>query len=120
MSRFRRGHRPRAPAALRTGYDRNGAGGQKITLNPVRFESNTEDMPNRVKNDNRPGFSRLRIARVINEYGGETIVRYAAPTGQCATGAGLPGKNDKAALKANNRLCYPTYWHPDPAVEDID
>lgn len=105
---------------LRTGYDRAGAAGQKITLNPVRFEPNAEDMPNRVKNDHRPGFSRLRIARVINEYGGETVVRYAAPTGQCATGQGLPGKSDTALLKANNRLCYPSYWHPDPAVEEID
>ncbi|GAB7048336.1 ricin-type beta-trefoil lectin domain protein [Catenuloplanes indicus] len=105
---------------LRTGYDRAGAAGQKITLNPVRFESNPEDMPNRVKDDSRPSFSRLRIARVINEYGGETVVTYKLPEGDCKTGQNLPRKDQAALLKSNNRLCYPTYWHPDPAVEDID
>ncbi|MEU5720503.1 ricin-type beta-trefoil lectin domain protein [Micromonospora sp. NPDC047738] len=104
----------------RTGYGRNGTTDASIKLNAVRFESNAEDMPNRVKKDNRPGFSRLRIARVINEYGGETVVTYKQPAGDCATGTGLPGKSDTAALKANNRLCYPSFWHPDPAVEDID
>ncbi|MGC4814283.1 putative adhesin [Micromonospora sp. DT228] len=103
----------------RTGYGRDGTG-DAVTLNPVRFEANAEDMPNRVKRDNRPGFSRLRISRVINEYGGETVIRYKAPVGGCASGSGLPGKTDTAALKANNRLCYPSYWHPDPSVEDID
>ncbi|MHC5902501.1 polymorphic toxin-type HINT domain-containing protein [Streptomyces sp. S6] len=101
----------------RTGYE---PGGAAVTLNAVRFESNAEDMPNRVKKDSAPGFARLRIGRVINEYGGETVVNYKAPEGDCATGKGLPGKDDKAALKANTRLCYPTYWHPDPEVEDID
>ncbi|MFM9447025.1 ricin-type beta-trefoil lectin domain protein [Streptomyces acidiscabies] len=101
----------------RTGYDPAGA---STTLNAVRFESNAEDMPNRVKDDARPGFSRLRVGRVINEYGGETVVSYKAPEGDCATGTGLPGKADKAALKANTRLCYPSYWNPDPEVEDID
>ncbi|GGM29568.1 ricin-type beta-trefoil lectin domain protein [Micromonospora yangpuensis] len=103
----------------RTGYGRDG-GTDRISLNPVRFESNTEDMPNRVRKDNRPGFSRLRIARVINEYGGETVVTYRQPTGGCATGTGLPGKSDTAALKSNNRLCYPAFWHPDPSAEEID
>jgi RHS repeat-associated protein len=101
----------------RTGH---GTGDDKIALNPVRFESNAEDMPNRVKDDNRPGFSRLRIARVINEYGGETVVSYQAPEGDCKTGTGLPGKKDTAELKANTRLCYPAFWHPDPSAEDID
>ncbi|GAV42219.1 polymorphic toxin-type HINT domain-containing protein [Streptomyces acidiscabies] len=101
----------------RTGYERGGA---STTLNAVRFESNAEDMPNRVKKDKRPSFSRLRIGRVINEYGGETVVSYKNPTGECATGTGLPGKADTAELKGNTRLCYPSYWHPDPEVEDID
>ncbi|MGW2046970.1 ricin-type beta-trefoil lectin domain protein [Streptomyces sp. NPDC001858] len=103
----------------RTGYD---AAGKSAALNAVRFESNAEDMPNRVMrpNDPRPGFSRLRIGRVINEYGGETVVSYKPTAGDCATGTGLPGKADKAALKANTRLCYPTFWSPDPEVEDID
>ncbi|MER5333983.1 ricin-type beta-trefoil lectin domain protein [Micromonospora sp. NPDC002717] len=104
----------------RTGHGRSGATDDKATLNAVRFEPNAEDMPNRVKRDNRPGFSRLRVARVINEYGGETVVTYKQPVGACATGTGLPGKDDTAALKANDRLCYPAFWHPDPAAEEID
>ncbi|WP_431921175.1 ricin-type beta-trefoil lectin domain protein [Micromonospora wenchangensis] len=108
-------------SVTRSGY---GVTGDRITLNPVRFAANVDDMPNRVRNDNRPGFSRLRIGRVVNEYGGETVVTYKQPTGACATGTGLP--NDPkdpavtAALKANTRLCYPAFWHPDPAEESID
>ncbi len=107
----------------RTGYGRKGTTDEKVTLNPVRFESNAEDMPNRVMRaggDPRPGFSRLRIARVISEYGGETVISYKQPEGQCATGSGLPGKDKPADLKSNTRLCYPSFWHPDPAKEDID
>ncbi|MFJ9825685.1 ricin-type beta-trefoil lectin domain protein [Streptomyces sp. NPDC101160] len=113
----------------RTGYARNGSTDASVTMNPVRFEPNVEDMPNRVKavHPSRPGFSRLRIGHVVNEYGGETFVTYKQPkaddpTGQtndCATG-NLPAKTDTAALKANNRLCYPVFWNPDPEVEDID
>ncbi|WP_030743212.1 hypothetical protein [Streptomyces sp. NRRL F-5135] len=66
----------------------------------MRFESNAEDMPNRVKSDSRPGFSRLRVARVINEYGGETVVTYKQPEGECASGTGLPDKNDTTARRA--------------------
>ncbi|WP_374227276.1 hypothetical protein [Streptomyces sp. JJ66] len=104
----------------RTGH---GVDGKTAKLSPVRFESNADDMPNRVmrgSNDPRPGFSRLRIARVINEYGGETVINYRKPAGECASGTGLPGKSDKAALKSNNRLCYPVFWHPDPEAEEID
>ncbi|MFI5759282.1 ricin-type beta-trefoil lectin domain protein, partial [Streptomyces sp. NPDC051569] len=104
----------------RTGYGRNGITDADIALNAVRFESNDEEMPNRVRNDARPAFSRLRISRVINEYGGETVVTYSTPDGECATGKDLPGKNDTAALKSNGRLCYPAFWNPDPEVEDID
>ncbi|MCX4386086.1 ricin-type beta-trefoil lectin domain protein [Micromonospora peucetia] len=104
----------------RTGFARNGATDAKVTLNPVRFEPNAEDMPNRVKRDNRPGFSRLRVARVINEYGGETVITYKQPVGACETGTGLPGKGDTAELRTNDRLCYPSFWHPDPAAEEID
>ncbi|MFJ8667418.1 ricin-type beta-trefoil lectin domain protein [Streptomyces sp. NPDC093600] len=124
----------------RTGYGRDGITGEKKALNAIRFESNTEDMPNRVLKrrtaddatgkkgdsiDPRPAFSRLRVARVINEYGGETVVNYTIPkwgdtADDCATGQTLPGKTDTAALKANNRLCYPAFWNPDPEVEDID
>ncbi|GAA2250036.1 hypothetical protein GCM10010145_16760 [Streptomyces ruber] len=107
----------------RTGFARNGSTDKSVTLNPVRFEPNADDMPNRVmrgENDPRPGFSRLRVARVINEYGGETVISYKQPEGQCATGTGLPGKGDTAQLKSNTRLCYPVFWHPDPEKEDID
>ena len=118
----------------RTGYARNGTTDAKVTLNSVRFESNAEDMPNRVKavHAHRPGFSRLRITRVINEYGGETIVRYKPVEGDCLTGdlpvLDVQPGDDRAAelaqlqaqLKTNNRLCYPSFWNPDPEVEDID
>ncbi|MFJ3901750.1 ricin-type beta-trefoil lectin domain protein [Streptomyces sp. NPDC090025] len=106
----------------RTGYARNGSTDASVSLNPVRFEPNIDDMPNRVKavNPQRPGFSRLRIARVINEYGGETAVSYKPITGKCLSGAGLPKKTETAALKANSELCYPSFWNPDPEVEDID
>ncbi|MFI1188670.1 ricin-type beta-trefoil lectin domain protein [Streptomyces californicus] len=106
----------------RTGYGRNGTADAKVTLNPVRFESNPDDMPSRVMrpDDARPAFSRLRIGRVISEYGGETVVKYKQPEGACATGIGLPGKDEPAELKSNTRLCYPSFWHPDPAKEDID
>ncbi|MFJ5096316.1 ricin-type beta-trefoil lectin domain protein [Streptomyces sp. NPDC088557] len=121
----------------RTGYARNGSTDTTAKLNPVRFEFNEEGMPNRVllrkttgeqkgnPIDPRPGFSRLRIARVVNEYGGETVVTYKVPTwgdaaDGCASKLGLPTKTEKAELKANTRLCYPMYWHPDSEVEDID
>lgn len=118
----------------RTGYARKGTTDAKVTLNSVRFESNAEDMPNRVKavNAHRPGFSRLRITRVVNEYGGETIVRYKPVEGDCLTG-NLPVLDQQSGetraeamarlqgrLKTNNRLCYPSFWNPDPEVEDID
>ncbi|MFJ6408813.1 ricin-type beta-trefoil lectin domain protein [Streptomyces hydrogenans] len=101
----------------RTGH---GVDGTSEQLNSIRFEHNVERMDNRVKRDNRPGFARLRIQRVINEYGGETYVSYKKPVDQCETGAGLPDKTDTAALKANERLCYPSFWHPDPEEEQID
>ncbi|MET9437715.1 ricin-type beta-trefoil lectin domain protein, partial [Streptomyces sp. NPDC006551] len=109
----------------RTGYARNGSTDASVKLNAVRFESNEEAMPNRVyrgspATDPRPGFSRLRIARVVNEYGGETVVTYKPRETACLDSTNLPGKTDTAALKANTRLCYPVFWHPDAEVEDID
>ncbi|MFE2540913.1 ricin-type beta-trefoil lectin domain protein [Actinacidiphila glaucinigra] len=110
----------------RTGYARNGSTDASVKLNPVRFESNSDDMPNRVyrggsgATDPRPGFSRLRISRVVNEYGGETVVTYQKREGDCLAGTNLPGKTDTAALKSNTRLCYPTFWNPDSEIEDID
>ncbi|MGW0466194.1 polymorphic toxin-type HINT domain-containing protein [Streptomyces sp. NPDC003027] len=109
----------------RTGYDREGSTDASVKLNAVRFESNEEAMPNRVyrgspETDPRPGFSRLRIARVVNEYGGETVVTYKPRETACLDSTNLPGKTDTAALKSNTRLCYPVFWHPDAEVEDID
>ncbi|MEU8523109.1 ricin-type beta-trefoil lectin domain protein, partial [Streptomyces sp. NPDC048577] len=106
----------------RTGYARKGSTDDSVTLNSVRFEHNPDDMPNRVTavHPERPGFSRLRIGRVINEYGGETVVTYQPIKNKCKTGAGLPSKTDTAGLKANTELCYPSFWNPDPEVEDID
>ncbi|SCL30352.1 intein C-terminal splicing region/RHS repeat-associated core domain-containing protein [Micromonospora nigra] len=100
----------------RTGHGASGTAADRITLNPVRFVHNREDMPNRVEDDDRPGFSRLRIERVVNEYGGETVVTYSAPEGACDTGVGLP--TTTAGYQANTRLCYPSFWHPDPAADD--
>ncbi|MFE0271759.1 ricin-type beta-trefoil lectin domain protein [Streptomyces sp. NPDC058992] len=109
----------------RTGYARKGSTDASVKLNAVRFESNSDDMPNRVyrgsaATDPRPGFSRLRIARVVNEYGGETIVTYKPRETACQDSTNLPGKTETAALKSNTRLCYPVFWHPDAEIEDID
>lgn len=118
----------------RTGYARKGSTDASVQLNTVRFEPNTEDMPNRVKavHTSRPGFSRLRIGRVVNEYGGETIVTYKPIEGDCLTGDlplfdQRPGEDRatamarlQAELKGNDRLCYPSFWNPDPEAEDID
>ncbi|WP_262008174.1 ricin-type beta-trefoil lectin domain protein [Streptomyces sp. FIT100] len=100
----------------RTGFD---PAGEVIALRPVQFVANTASMPNRVKEgsgDPNPVFDRLRIERVVNEYGGETLVDYAAPVGACATGSGFPKPEE------NTGRCFPAYWHPDPdkADESID
>ncbi|MGW1279554.1 polymorphic toxin-type HINT domain-containing protein [Streptomyces tsukubensis] len=104
-------------SVTRTGYGVNDAEG--VQLNPVTFVANTQSMPNRVKEgagDRNPIFDRLRITRVVNEYGGETVVTYKPPTGPCATGSGFPATHE------NTGLCFPAYWHPDPdkADESID
>ncbi|MFI7366600.1 ricin-type beta-trefoil lectin domain protein [Streptomyces sp. NPDC050149] len=96
----------------RTGF---GTDGEGISLQPVTFVANTVPMPNRVKRgakDPNPTFDRLRIERVISEYGGETFVDYREPTGPCATGTGFP------APESNKGLCFPAYWHPDPDKSD--
>ncbi|GAA3807065.1 ricin-type beta-trefoil lectin domain protein [Streptomyces phyllanthi] len=96
----------------RTGYGTDGA---NLGLAPVEFVANTVPMPNRVKqgaNDERPVFDRLRIERVVNEYGGETKVTYSTPSGACGSGSGFP------APESNTGLCFPAYWHPDPEKSD--
>ncbi|WP_415952272.1 polymorphic toxin-type HINT domain-containing protein [Streptomyces sp. KLOTTS4A1] len=100
----------------RTGYGVGGvAGGESKSLPPVTFQAHPDYMPNRVlrgADDPRPGFARQRIGRVVNEYGGESVVTYSKPTGACATGEGLPSQT------SNKGLCYPVAWHPDPSVDD--
>ncbi|NJP66346.1 sugar-binding protein, partial [Streptomyces sp. ventii] len=99
----------------RTGFAVNGT--TSTSLAPVRFEPNVDAMPNRVvrgPRDPRPGFDRLRVGRVINEYGGESVVTYSTPTGPCAAGENLP------TPQANTQLCYPVHWHPDPESDDLD
>ncbi len=96
----------------RTGY---GTDGEAQTLRPVTFVPNTQPMPNRVRRgekDPSPTFDRLRVERVISEYGGETFVDYREPTGACESGSGFP------AVESNTGLCYPAYWHPDPDKVD--
>ncbi|WP_230396183.1 ricin-type beta-trefoil lectin domain protein [Streptomyces blattellae] len=97
----------------RTGYAPDGETTKR--LNPVRFVANSESMPNRVREgaaDKNPVFDRLRIARVVSEYGGETLVEYNKPEGACKTGSGFPEP------ESNTGLCFPVYWHPDPDKAD--
>ncbi|WP_052848920.1 ricin-type beta-trefoil lectin domain protein [Streptomyces avicenniae] len=103
-------------SVTRAGY---GTDGETITLNPVTFLANTTPMPNRVREgpqDPNPTFDRLRIARIVGEYGGETVIDYATPTGPCATGSSFPAPED------NTGRCFPAHWHPDPdrADESLD
>ncbi|MFD3556710.1 ricin-type beta-trefoil lectin domain protein [Streptomyces goshikiensis] len=98
----------------RTGY---GTDGKSLPLNPVEFSHNNAPMPNRVvkgPDDHRPAFDRLRIRRVMTEYGGEIDVQYSTPSGSCASGTGQP------APEANKGLCYPVFWSPDPDQETTD
>lgn len=104
----------------RTGYGTDEDGdpdGASDSLAAVEFSHNSAPMPNRVvrgSSDTRPAFDRLRIRRVISEYGGETDIEYSKPAGACATGSGFPD------VEANHGLCYPVYWSPDPEEETID
>ncbi|RDG37598.1 ricin-type beta-trefoil lectin domain protein [Streptomyces corynorhini] len=101
-------------AVTRTGYDTDG---EAIVLNPVSFLANSEPMPNRVKKgakDTNPAFDRLRVSRIVSEYGGETRVVYKAPEGACASGSGFPKP------EANTTRCFPAYWNPDPERETIE
>ncbi|MFF8973200.1 ricin-type beta-trefoil lectin domain protein [Streptomyces sp. NPDC014995] len=96
----------------RTGY---GTDGEAIALNPVQFLANSVSMPNRVKrgaSDPNPAFDRLRIGRVVSEYGGETVVHYK--TDSCKVDGAFPKP------ESNVGLCFPSYWHPDPDKETID
>ncbi|MFJ8233564.1 ricin-type beta-trefoil lectin domain protein [Streptomyces sp. NPDC094448] len=92
----------------------HGTDGKTAKTNPVEFVANTSPMPNRVKgdNDSSPMYDRLRVSKIINEYGGETHIAYRQPTGVCQTGE-RPGVNFPAP-EANTGLCYPVFWDPDP------
>lgn len=98
----------------RTGH---GTDGKTLNLTPVEFSHNNDPMPNRVvkgADDQRPAFDRLRIRRVLTEYGGEIDVHYSKPAGSCATGTGQPKPEE------NTGLCYPVFWSPDPDEETTD
>uniref|UniRef100_UPI003A5BE167 RHS repeat domain-containing protein n=1 Tax=Streptomyces sp. PR69 TaxID=2984950 RepID=UPI003A5BE167 len=91
----------------RTGY---GVDGESLSLPPVTFLPNAEDMPNRVArsaDDPTPDFDRLRVETIRTETGGEIYVDYSAP---CAIGA----SPDPAA---NTTRCFPVHWSPDPDLE---
>ncbi|MET8827826.1 HYD1 signature containing ADP-ribosyltransferase family protein [Streptomyces sp. NPDC004610] len=99
-------------SVTRTGYAPDG---EPQALNPVQFLANSQSMPNRYKRgtgDPNPAFDRLRIQRVVSEYGGETLVTYE--TDDCRPGGQFPQPED------NTTLCFPVYWHTDPDVEKID
>ncbi|MFD3541453.1 ricin-type beta-trefoil lectin domain protein [Streptomyces sp. NPDC058662] len=98
----------------RTGYgtERDTNGNQVgITLPPVSFLANVQDMPNRVAksaNDATPDFDRLRVETVRNETGGETYVDYSDP---CPVGTTHPKPEE------NTGRCFPNHWSPDPELE---
>ncbi|MEU1542050.1 ricin-type beta-trefoil lectin domain protein [Actinacidiphila glaucinigra] len=97
----------------RTGYT---VGGDTLPMNAVEFSHNNQAMPNRVTTgtaDPRPAFDRLRIRRVVTEYGGEIDVDYSSPCPAMATSAHPKPEN-------NGTRCYPVYWSPDPDQETID
>ncbi|MGW7207582.1 ricin-type beta-trefoil lectin domain protein [Streptomyces sp. NPDC054837] len=78
--------------------------GDSLAMAAVEFSHNNSAMPNRVvegSNDNTSPYDRLRIRRVISEYGGETDIDYSVPGGACQTGSGFPDP------EANTGLCYP-------------
>ncbi|WP_406477745.1 ricin-type beta-trefoil lectin domain protein [Streptomyces sp. NBC_01615] len=88
----------------RSGY---GTDGDSDDMAAVEFSHNNSPMPNRVVEgsaDTSPAFDRLRIRRVISEYGGETDIEYSTPKDACSTGSGFPDAD------ANTGLCYPVYW----------
>ncbi|MGW4624247.1 ricin-type beta-trefoil lectin domain protein [Streptomyces sp. NPDC004592] len=97
----------------RTGY---AVDGTTEKLNAVEFSHNNQAMPNRVTtgaSDPRPAFDRLRIRRVVTEYGGEIDVEYSAPCPSMAVDAHPKPEN-------NGTRCYPVYWSPDPEQETTD
>ncbi|HET9381680.1 MAG TPA: polymorphic toxin-type HINT domain-containing protein, partial [Streptomyces sp.] len=99
-------------SVTRSGY---GTDGETIALNPVQFLANSLSMPNRVRrgaDDPNPSFDRLRVARVVSEYGGETVVTYK--TDGCTVDGAFPRP------ESNTGLCFPAYWNPDPDKETVD
>ncbi|MFI5764369.1 ricin-type beta-trefoil lectin domain protein [Streptomyces sp. NPDC051563] len=98
----------------RTGYGtaKDEAGNQLgISLPPVSFLANVQDMPNRVAtgpNDATPDFDRLRVETIRNETGGETYVDYSDP---CPVGGTHPSP------ETNTTRCFPMHWSPDRDLE---
>ncbi|MFF3467684.1 ricin-type beta-trefoil lectin domain protein [Streptomyces sp. NPDC002619] len=97
----------------RTGY---AVDGSTQKLNKVEFSHNNQAMPNRVTtgaSDQVPAFDRLRIRRVVTEYGGEIDVEYSDPCPSMATSA-------HPKPEENGTRCYPVYWSPSSGPETID
>ncbi|MFF4498664.1 polymorphic toxin-type HINT domain-containing protein [Streptomyces sp. NPDC001546] len=98
----------------RTGYGtaKDGAGNQvSVSLPPVSFLPNVQDMPNRVATsatDATPDFDRLRVETIRTETGGEISVDYSAP---CAVGGSHPKPEE------NTTRCFPVHWSPDGDLE---
>ncbi|WP_267031984.1 ricin-type beta-trefoil lectin domain protein [Streptomyces sp. NBC_00091] len=98
----------------RTGYGtaKDGAGNQEsVSLPPVSFLPNVQDMPNRVATsatDATPDFDRLRVETIRTETGGEISVAYSAP---CPVGGTHPKPEE------NTTRCFPVHWSPDGEVE---
>ncbi|MFJ3841864.1 polymorphic toxin-type HINT domain-containing protein [Streptomyces sp. NPDC090054] len=84
---------------------------QSISLPPVSFIANVQDMPNRVAsgpNDATPDFDRLRVETIRTEYGGEIAVDYSSP---CPAGTSHPKPEENATR------CFPVHWSPDGDLE---
>ncbi|MCY0931003.1 polymorphic toxin-type HINT domain-containing protein [Streptomyces sp. H27-H1] len=72
----------------------------------------SDAMANRVNwDEGRPAINKFRIAEVINETGGETLVTY---TGQECTPTTLP-----TADATNIKRCYPSWWTGEGAVDPV-
>ncbi|MFF1867816.1 polymorphic toxin-type HINT domain-containing protein [Kitasatospora herbaricolor] len=88
---------------------RTAKAGTQIPLLPVTFGGDLR--PNRVDSaEGRPPMNRYRINRISSETGSNTLVTYGAA--EC-TAANLP------APDSNTKLCYPSWWTPEGAVDPV-
>jgi RHS repeat-associated protein len=87
---------------------RTGKDGGSLGLPAVQFEPTP--LANRVEstaelNDGYSIITRMRMAKIINETGGQTVVTYDTPPSSCTLG-------NFPAPDANTTLCYPDWWTP--------